>query len=87
MTACWTSVLADVFAATGLALILIPGFIFSFPSVPKEGQFANASVAKRTFFTQMVTWSSVVVHILIFFVLFLLYKILKAMYWENCTLW
>lgn len=82
-SACEASIWSDILVATGLFVLLMPGFFLNVPSVSKK-RMEGESWAKRTFFTGRVTPASILVHSLLYLGLFVMYRYLKAAYWDRC---
>ncbi len=68
VTSCLGSILPELLVGTALAALLFPGFILTLPPLPEDAE--HRTMSSRVLFTGRVTYLSVVVHAVIFFVLF-----------------
>lgn len=87
---CQARLFSDFAVGTGLAFLVFPGLLLNLYPVDadllktKENSKVNLPEYRRYFFTGICNWQSVLIHIVVYMVLFFLYLFLMSFYFDNC---
>jgi hypothetical protein len=87
---CQVRLFSDFAVGTGLAFLVFPGFLLNLYPVDskllqqKEGSTVQLPEWRRYFFTGICNWQSVLIHLVVYMVLFFLYLFLMSFYFDNC---
>lgn len=77
MSDCIAQTVTDAVVGTVLGVAVFPGLILSLGAPFLKGD-------KKVFFSMKVDWLSVLIHAVVYFLVFFIYKYLTARYWTQC---